>query len=796
MTAFLPSLLARITILLALGLVIAICLRASSPALRHIVLLATLCGTIALPALMLVSPDWRVALLPPPSNARSTDIGGAANPMNPANLSDAALATLATARQSATTEVAAPVGAIGRTSVPIATPARAFAAVTDLPLIPLLWLTGLIAVLAWLAIGRWRLRHITRTAWPLVDADWKAILDEEKRAADVSRTVRLLSSPAVSTPVTWGWRSPVVLLPEDAPDWPEVHRRIVLRHELAHVARADSLSQLVAGFACALYWFHPLVWMVERRLRAECERACDDTVVSHGTPAAEYAAHLLEVARSARSFGAAGFLSVAMARPSQLEGRLLSVLNESRRRMALSRVARMIALAAAILVLVPLAAFKPVARAEAESASSAHRTAVTKSGHSKTEASKPTTSVAHAKAAKLKKPYHADTTFRLSVPAKSGGTLSLDLRTGGDIVVTSWDRPEIGVRASLAGRDWSRTRVSLKRTATGAELESIFEGPSNNASSHHVFEITIPHDFNIELRSSGGSVSLTGLNGSFSGRTGGGDINISQTTGEADIKTGGGEVHVSNSHLNGSVSTGGGTVRIEGVSGDFKGYSGGGPVIVSKGGGTTVTRAGGVNIIAMGSGSGNGVGATAVSATSSNGAATAGASPGGIVTVSTAGGALSIPSAPSGARITTGGGPITVGPSAGKLYVQTGGGRIDVGPASGSVSASTGAGDVSLELEGATGHTVGVFSGNGNVTLLVPSNLNAELDLETAYTRKLGHKTRIISDFPVQITETEDWDNRAGTPRKYVRVRQAVGRGGPVIRVRTVNGDVVLRRKD
>jgi hypothetical protein len=89
-----------------------------------------------------------------------------------------------------------------------------------------------------------------------------------------------------------------------------------------------------------------------------------------------------------------------------------------------------------------------------------------------------------------------------------------------------------------------------------------------------------------------------------------------------------------------------------------------------------------------------------------------------------------------------------------------------------------------------------VFSGNGNVTLLVPANLDAELDLETAYTNHLGHKTRIISDFPVQITETSTWDNRAGTPRKYVRVRQSVGQGGGVIRVRTVNGDIVLRRKE
>src|SRR5207237_1333891 len=177
--------------------------------------------------------------------------------------------------------------------------------------------------------------------------------DDARAEAGVTRDVRLLSSSVVSTPLTWGSTSPVILLPEDAVDWSEDHRRVVLRHELAHVARRDSLAQLVAGFVCALYWFHPLVWIAERRLRAECERACDDTVVSLGTPAAEYAAHLLEVARSARAFGAPGFLSVAMARPSQLEGRLLAVLNESRQRISLSRGARRVTVVASGLLLIP-----------------------------------------------------------------------------------------------------------------------------------------------------------------------------------------------------------------------------------------------------------------------------------------------------------------------------------------------------------------------------------------------------------------------------------------------------------
>jgi len=87
-----------------------------------------------------------------------------------------------------------------------------------------------------------------------------------------------------------------------------------------------------------------------------------------------------------------------------------------------------------------------------------------------------------------------------------------------------------------------------------------------------------------------------------------------------------------------------------------------------------------------------------------------------------------------------------------------------------------------------------VTSGSGRVVITAPNDLNATLDLTTAYTNNRRTKTSIISDWPVTVTETPDWDNTEGTPRRYVRVRQQLGRGGPLIRVNTVNGDIVLRK--
>ena len=52
--------------------------------------------------------------------------------------------------------------------------------------------------------------------------------------------------------------------------------------------------------ACALYWFHPLVWTAARRLRAESERACDDLALVFGARPSDYAEHLLDIVTCVR----------------------------------------------------------------------------------------------------------------------------------------------------------------------------------------------------------------------------------------------------------------------------------------------------------------------------------------------------------------------------------------------------------------------------------------------------------------------------------------------------------------
>lgn len=820
MMSFALVLLAKLTVILAAGLIVAAFLRGAAPSLRHLVMLAALACGITLPAAMFLSPRWDVAVLPQlPASAQAVAAGDG---QNPASVN----ASIQTDRQhlAAASETSAPAADVA--------PAKSSASAWSLAgvierrslLIALIWGLGFFIVFAWLTIGRIRLRRIAREAWPLSGADWQSVLENARREAGVTREVRLMSSTVVSTPLTWGSLSPVILLPEDALDWDEEHRRVVLRHELAHVARNDSLVQLVAGFVCAIYWFHPLVWMTERRLRAECERACDDRVVSLGTPAADYASHLLEVARSARAFGAPGFLSVAMARPSQLEGRLLAVLNESRRRVGVSKAARIGAVIVSALLLLPLAAFRPVTKAgqqEPNRAAKVHRPAIVEYGQKPTARSEfKIDKAAGSESGKVVNTYRqgSDTAFQLSAPARNGGTLYLELKTGANVTITSWDRPEVVVRASLGGRDWRDTRVTLQPSDGDVTLTSEFSVSSKNQSTRHSFDIQVPRKFDVRLRSSGGSLSIDNVSGKFTGTTGGGEITIKNANGDVDISTGGGEVNVSDSNLNGSVSTGGGVVHIVRVNGSFSGNSGSGPVIYTgsrdprynSGTGVGVGKSatayisgldGSASVSASASKSttsvSTGTGGKAITTYVDDGGVGKGYGYGtGAIRMSTAGGDLSLPAAPDGARVTTGGGRITIGRSGGEVYAQTGGGPINIGPSTGSVAAVTGAGDVNIELKGPGPHNVDVTSGKGQVVIIAPADLNATLELETAYTNNYGEKTRIVSDWPVSITETNTWDDSQGTPRKYIRVRQNIGKGGggAVIRIRTVNGNIVLKR--
>ena len=140
--------------------------------------------------------------------------------------------------------------------------------------------------------------------------------------------LRIARGPAM--PMTWGTLAPRILLPAEALSWPADRRRLVLLHELAHVARRDSLGRSAASLACALYWFHPGAWFAARRMRLEQECAADDRVLALGAPARGYALSLLDLARRIGETSRPDH-AAAMAGMCQLERRVVAITTPARR---------------------------------------------------------------------------------------------------------------------------------------------------------------------------------------------------------------------------------------------------------------------------------------------------------------------------------------------------------------------------------------------------------------------------------------------------------------------------------
>jgi hypothetical protein len=135
-------------------------------------------------------------------------------------------------------------------------------------------------------------------------------------------------------------------------------------HEMAHIRRRDCLIQLLANVVCTIYWVNPFVWLAARRLRIERERACDDFVLESGARPSDYADHLLDIARSLGVARCSTFAAVAIAKRSQLEGRLLAILDPSlsRRRPGTASFVAVAVLIASVAL--PLGALRLTAQAD------------------------------------------------------------------------------------------------------------------------------------------------------------------------------------------------------------------------------------------------------------------------------------------------------------------------------------------------------------------------------------------------------------------------------------------------
>jgi beta-lactamase regulating signal transducer with metallopeptidase domain/HEAT repeat protein len=200
-----------------------------------------------------------------------------------------------------------------------------------------LWILGAMVLLGRLAAGAWTVQRIVYRGRALEHPSWQRPLLEIADRLGLEDAPRLVQSDQIRMPFATGFPQAVIVLPAESTSWSTERRCAVLIHELAHVKRRDLAGHLVSRIACALYWFHPLVWTAARHLRAESERACDDLALVLGTRAAEYAEHLLDIVKEVRDERMPA-VALAMAKPSEFEGRMLAILDPRRHRRGPGRV--------------------------------------------------------------------------------------------------------------------------------------------------------------------------------------------------------------------------------------------------------------------------------------------------------------------------------------------------------------------------------------------------------------------------------------------------------------------------
>ena len=321
--------------------------RRASASARHGLWTLAIAGLLALPLASLALPagTLRLPILPAQNAGPASVAPGATAVASSAGVRDAG------------PRVTAPDPASGPTAARL--PAISWPAIALS-----VYLAGVLLLVARLGRDQLAARRLVVRAEPIDDVRWTSLLSACASQLGVNQPVHLLRSAGDVMPMTVGLRRPAILLSRAAEGWSPDRRRAVILHELAHVARHDCLTQALASIAVALYRIHPGVWWVARRLQLEREYACDDLVLAAGSPAREYAGHLLEIAYSLGAHRAPA-LAVTMARTTQLEGRLLALLDAARNRATPGLAGRLAAAVCALLIVLPLAAISTTTRVAA-----------------------------------------------------------------------------------------------------------------------------------------------------------------------------------------------------------------------------------------------------------------------------------------------------------------------------------------------------------------------------------------------------------------------------------------------
>jgi DUF4097 and DUF4098 domain-containing protein YvlB len=307
-------------------------------------------------------------------------------------------------------------------------------------------------------------------------------------------------------------------------------------------------------------------------------------------------------------------------------------------------------------------------------------------------------------------------------------------------------------------------------SARSVEAGSVFLASQSPSRVQHgsnlrvEFQVTVPQRYNLDVETQGGDISVEApLEGQARLTTAGGDVRTSDIAGEARIETAGGSISLGKIGSDLTARTAAGAIHTSDVQGDASLETSGGEIVTGVVAGTLKAETAGGDVVV--------------------GGAT------GQVLARTAGGQIQIGPAGGSVRAETAGGSIRLQGVRGRVVAQTAGGSIDLLKVEGAVRASTAAGRILAEFN-STKRTFGpslLETSMGDVYVYLPTNLPLTIDavIETAAGRQ------IQSDFPLDIQ-----GNKEELVPSTVRGHGALNGGGEVLKIRTVAGNIEIRKID
>ncbi|MBA4319117.1 MAG: hypothetical protein C0412_12020 [Flavobacterium sp.] len=342
---------------------------------------------------------------------------------------------------------------------------------------------------------------------------------------------------------------------------------------------------------------------------------------------------------------------------------------------------------------------------------------------------------------------------------KQGGTVELDLKTGGGIIIEGWNKDIVSVDIKIKGYNADNISYNIDQNGNTVSIKTNFIKRLRINISDVIVTVNVPNKFNVEFSTMGGEVSIASVEGNMKGKTMGGELDLRNLKGYLDIITMGGEITLKDSEVDGRVKTLGGEVFVENVKGDVNASSMGGDVKYSNVSDNKISVSNEVNINTMG-------------------------------------GDLKVDNAPNGAKLHTMGGDITVNHADKYVKAKTMGGEVKIKEVDGFVEATSMGGDVEVKMIGDPKdgkRDATLTSMSGDVTLIVPAGLSMDIDIELAYTKKYSD-CKIISDFNIKEDRTKEWNDDNGTPRKYIYGKGSIGGGKNKITIHTIDGNVYLKK--